>query len=256
MKISIVTATWNSADTIRDTLESVLSQSYHDFEHVIVDGNSSDSTMDIVKEYEPRYDGRLRYISEPDKGLYDAMNKGIRMATGDVVGILNSDDFYTNCNVLEHIADAFANESCDAVYGDIHFTDSETLTKCTRYYSSKSFRPWMMRLGHMPAHPSFYCKRCIFERYGLFNTSFRISADFEQLFRFIYVNRIHTLYLSLDFVTMRTGGVSTSGFKSQLTILKETKRACRINGYGFSYLGGFMKLSVKAILMAMKRLSR
>lgn len=230
MKISIITATFNSGSTVRDTMLSVLSQSYKNIEHIIVDGRSKDNTMDIVRDMEPLYDGRLRYISEKDKGIYDAMNKGIKMATGDVIGILNSDDFYSSGYVLETLVAVLKNSGADAVYGDIHYVDDEDLNKCVRYYSSGNFRPWMMRLGFQPAHPSFYCKREIFERHGSFDITFRVAADFEHLLRLIYINRISTCYVPLDCVTMRTGGASTSGMKSHLRILTDHLRAYRKNG--------------------------
>lgn len=230
MKVSIITATWNSAATLRDTLDSVLSQTYQDVEHIIVDGMSKDETMDIVRAYEARYHGRLKYVSEPDKGIYDAMNKGIAMATGDVIGILNSDDFYTSPNVVEVLVNKLERSGADAVYGDIHFVDDSDLTKCVRYYSSKKFRRWKMRLGWMPAHPSFYCMKSIYEKFGTFDLSFKIGADFENLLRLIFVNKIKTLYVPLDCVTMRTGGASTSGIKSHRQILADHQRAFKKNG--------------------------
>ncbi len=230
MKITIVTATYNSSATLRDTIESVLSQTYIDYEHIIVDGKSKDATLDIVREYELRYQGKLRYISELDKGIYDAMNKGIRMATGDVVGLLNSDDFYTSNDVLEYVARALSDPNVDAVYGDIHYVNDDDLTHCVRYYSSRVFRRGLMRLGFMPAHPSFYCRRAIYERYGTFDTSLRIAADFENLLRLIFVNRIRTKYIPVDFVTMRTGGASSSGMVSHKRILKEHMIAYKQNG--------------------------
>lgn len=230
MKISIVTATFNSGATVRDTLESVLRQSYADFEHLIIDGGSSDDTLDIVRSYEPQYGGRLRCTSERDRGIYDAMNKGIARATGDVVGILNSDDFYTSPGVLQQVADAMQDPAVDAVYGDIHYVSPDDLSRCTRYYSSAGFHRWKMRLGWMPAHPSFYCRRSVYERYGTFDISFKIGADFENLLRLIYVNRINTRYLPIDFVTMRSGGASTSGLRSHRQILSDHLRAYRKNG--------------------------
>ena len=230
MKITIVTATYNSSATLRDTIESVLSQTYLDYEHIIVDGKSKDATLDIVREYELRYQGKLRYISEPDKGIYDAMNKGIRMATGDVVGLLNSDDFYTSNDVLEHVARALSDPNVDAVYGDIHYVNDDDLTHCVRYYSSRVFRRGLMRMGFMPAHPSFYCRRAIYEKYGTFDTSLCIAADFENLLRLIFVNRIRAKYIPEDFVTMRTGGASSSGMVSHKQILKEHMIAYKQNG--------------------------
>lgn len=233
MKISIITATWNSGATLRDTMESVLSQTYRDFEHIIVDGLSSDNTLDIVREMEPRYEGRLRCVSEKDRGLYDAMNKGITMATGDVIGILNSDDFYTSSDVLRQVNDKITD--VDAVYGDIHYVDPEDLSKCVRRYSSKGFRRWKMRLGFMPAHPSFYCRRAVYSRYGLFDLDFKVAADFEQLLRLIFVNEIYTKYIPMDFVTMRTGGASSSGFQSHRKIIRDHMLAYKKNGIYSNY---------------------
>lgn len=230
LKISIITATYNSGKTLRDTIESVLSQTYSDFEHLIIDGGSKDDTLKIIKEYEPKYNGRLRWISEPDKGLYDAMNKGIGMATGDVVGILNSDDFYTTDKILEILSSALEKSGADAVYGDVHFVNDDNLDKCVRYYSSKGFRRWKMRLGWMPAHPSFYCRRSVYERYGTFDISFKIGADFENLLRLIFVNKIKTVYVPVDCVTMRTGGASTQGMKSHRQILSDHLKAYKKNG--------------------------
>ena len=230
MKISIITATYNSGATLRSTLESVLSQTFTDFEHLIIDGASRDDTLDIVKEYVPQYKGRLRCFSEPDKGIYDAMNKGIHLATGDVVGILNSDDFYTTKEVLEKVAQAMEDRNVDAVYGNVHFVRDNDLTRCVRYYSSQPFRRGWMRMGFMPAHPSFYCRREVYLRYGGFDLSYKVAADFENLLRLIFVNRIRTLYLPMDFVTMRTGGASTSGLRSHRQIMADHLHALRTNG--------------------------
>lgn len=243
MTISIITATYNSGQTLTDTLESVLRQSYTDIDYVIVDGGSKDNTLDIIRRYEPRFEGRMRWISEPDKGIYDAMNKGIRMATGGVVGLLNSDDFYTSNDVLEHVARALSDPNVDAIYGDIHYVNDDDLTHCVRYYSSRVFCRGLMRLGFMPAHPSFYCRRTIYEKYGLFDTSLRVAADFENLLRLIFVNRIRTKYIPEDFVTMRTGGASSSGMVSHKRILKEHMVAYKQNGvYSNLFLEGLRYL--------------
>ena len=213
MKISIITATYNSAATVRHTIESVLNQTYPDIEYIIIDGASKDDTLDIVNEYSDRI---ATVISERDKGIYDAMNKGVAAATGDVIGILNSDDFFTDDRVIQRVVDAFDTQELDAVYGDIHYVNDDDLSKCVRYYSSKVFSRPLMRLGFMPAHPSFYVRRSCYEKYGSFKLNYKIGADFECLLRFIFVNRIRTKYLPFDFVTMRTGGVvmiSKSGVK-------------------------------------------
>lgn len=231
MKISIITATYNSGKTVGDTLKSVLAQTYHDYELLVVDGASKDNTLEVVKKMEPLFEGKMRYISEPDKGIYDAMNKGIRMATGEVIGILNSDDFYTSDDALACIAWTLENEKVDAVYGDIHYVDDEDLKKCVRYYSSKPFRRWMMRLGFMPAHPSFYCRKEVYEKFGAFDAeNYRVAADFENLLRLIFVNKIKTHYINKDFVTMRTGGASSSGLESHKRIMRDHLKALKKNG--------------------------
>lgn len=230
MKVSIITVTWNSESTLKDTLDSVLFQTYDDIEHIIVDGKSIDSTMSIVKSYESRYKGNLKYISEPDHGIYDAMNKGISMATGDIVGILNSDDFYTSNDVVECVVKSMQNINIDAVYADVHYVHDSNLNKCIRYYSSQLFSRRLMRFGLMPAHPSFYCRRIIYEKCGLFDLSYKVAADFENLLRLLYIHRIRTLYIHKDFVTMRTGGASSSGLHSHMQIMKDHLRALKKNG--------------------------
>lgn len=229
MKISLITVTYNSAPTLRDTIRSVLSQSYPNLEYIIIDGASQDNTIGIIKEYEPLFNGCLHWISEKDTGLYDAINKGIIMATGEVVGILNSDDFFTSTTIVKEIADNF-NENTDAVYGDVHFVKSNDLAHSIRYYSSKIFKPALMKLGFMPAHPTFYCRKSCYEKYGLYKTDFKIAADFDLLLRFIYVHHITLKYLPLDMVTMRVGGASTNGLKSHVCIMKEHLRSFKENG--------------------------
>lgn len=229
MKISLITVTYNSAKTLPDTIQSVLFQSYSNIEYLIIDGASQDNTIDIIKQYEPLFNGRMHWITEKDDGLYDAINKGIAMSTGDVVGILNSDDFFTSPTVIEEIANNFS-EEIDAVYGDVHFVNSTDLTHPIRYYSSKIFRPSLMKLGFMPAHPTFYCRKSCYDKYGLYKTNFKIAADFDLLLRFIYVHHISLKYLPLDMVTMRVGGASTNGLKSHVCIMKEHLRSFKENG--------------------------
>ena len=230
MKISIITAAYNSAPTLGDTIKSVLGQTYRDIEYIIVDGKSTDDTLDVIMQYEPLFNGRLKWVSEKDGGIYDAMNKGFKMATGDVVGILNSDDFYTSVDVLQTIAGNFLLGEMDAVYADIHYVKNDDVTKTVRYYSSAIFRRPLMRFGLMPAHPSFYCSRAVYEKYGGFDTSYSIAYDFENLLRLIYIHRIKTKYIKKDFVTMRVGGASTAGIRSRQMIMKEHLRALRAHG--------------------------
>lgn len=227
MKISIITATYNSAATIKDTLLSVNAQTYHNIEHIIVDGSSKDTTLDIVREYGKRVS---KIISEPDKGIYDAMNKGVNLATGDVIGILNSDDFFTSNDVTETVADAFSNSDIDALYGDVHFVNPDDLTKSVRYYSSSIFKPSLFRFGFMPAHPSFYMKRECYEKHGLYALDYKIASDYDLLIRYLFKEKINYKYLKKDFVTMRTGGVSTENFNSRVTLNREIVKACKKYG--------------------------
>ena len=242
MKISIITTSYNSAATLRDTMESVLRQAYTDYEYIVVDGASKDGTVDIIREYEPRFEGRMRWVSEPDRGIYDAMNKGVAMATGDVVGLLNSDDFYTSDDVLATIAREFQSPNApDAIYGDVHYVDETDTTKVVRYYSSHKFTRKRMLMGYMPAHPSFYVRRECYEKYGSFDTSYRVAADFENLLRLIYVNKIRTRYIAKDFVTMRMGGASSSGVSSYLRIAADHFSAFKKNGIRPKYVLYFLR---------------
>lgn len=231
MKISIVTVTYNSATTLRDTIESVLNQDYSDLEYIVADGASKDDTLRIIKEYEPKFKGRLKWFSENDEGMYDAMNKGIKIATGNVVGIINSDDFFHRTDVISKVAEAFdQDKSIEAVYSDIRFIKEDNLYKTIRYYSSKNFAPWRFRFGFMPAHPSFYTYKHNYEKYGYYQCDYKIAADYELLTRFLYTNKLKTKYLHLDFMKMRIGGKSTANWKSNWILNREIVRACKENG--------------------------
>ena len=227
MNISIITATFNSSAHIADCVKSVNDQTYHDIEHIIVDGASKDNTLEIVNGI-PNRVGKI--ISEPDKGIYDAMNKGIQAATGDVIGILNSDDFFTSDDVIQTVVDSFKNNDIDALYGDVHFVSPDNLSKSVRYYSSSVFKPSLFRFGFMPAHPSFYMKKECYDKYGLYALDYKIASDYDLLIRFLYKEKINYKYIKKDFVTMRTGGVSTENFNSRVTLNKEIVRACRKYG--------------------------
>ena len=230
MKVSLVTVTFNSDQTLRDTIQSVFNQTYSDIEYIIIDGLSKDNTVEIIRKYEPQFQGRLKWISERDNGLYDAMNKGIRMSTGDIVGIINSDDFYHRRDIISRVVEAFRNERTQAVYGDVRVVNSDNLDKTVRYYSSRNFSPNRFRYGFMPAHPTFFTYRKYFEKFGYYKIDYHIAADYELLIRFLYVHRLKSKYLSLDFMKMRTGGASTASIKSNILLNKEIVRACSENG--------------------------
>lgn len=231
MKISIITVTFNRAKTIACTIESVLKQQYEDYEYIIVDGGSSDNTIEIIKKWEPKFNGKMRWISERDKGMYDGINKGICMATGDVVGIINSDDFYHRTDIFQIISDAFEQDKgIEAIYGDVRFVNPSNLEKTVRYYSSKNFKPWRFRFGFMPAHPTFFTFRENFEKYGYYKCNYHIAADYELLIRHLYTNKVPSKYIPVDFMKMRTGGRSTDGLKANLKLNEEIVRACSENG--------------------------
>ena len=231
MNISIITVAYNSSKTISDTIESVLNQNYQDIEYIIIDGNSSDNTLEIIKLHAPKFNGRLKWISEPDKGLYDAMNKGIRLATGDIVGIINSDDFYHRQDIIHRVANAFTeNKNVQAVFGDVSFINTENKDKIVRYYRAKNFHPKRFRFGFMPPHPSFFTYKSNFEKFGYYKTDYKIAADFELLIRFLYKGKLNYKYLPVDFMKMRVGGKSTATLRSNIVLNKEIVRACRENG--------------------------
>ena len=230
IKVSIITVTYNSVHTLGDTIESVLSQKGVDWEHIIIDGASTDGTVDLIKGYNEAYRGRLKWTSSRDKGIYDAINKGIEMAEGDIVGVLNSDDFYKDDWSLSRLVAPFRDETIGAVYADLEYVLPQDLNRCIRYYSSAIFRPSLMRLGFIPAHPTFYMRRDLVKQIGLYRIEYRIAADFEFLLRALYVHKIKTCYIPESLIIMRVGGVSTRGVNSHRIIMKEHLKACREHG--------------------------
>lgn len=251
MKISVVTVTYNSASTLKDTIESVKRQDHPDIEHILVDGGSTDGTVDIIKS-NPHI---TKWISEKDRGLYDAINKGILMAEGEVIGVLNSDDFFPKNSVLSKLAKEFNNPENDAVIGDIAFVKPENLERMVRLYSAKKFHPGKFAAGFMPPHPSFYVRRKFYEAYGLYKLDYKIAADYELLIRFMFTHKLRYTYIPETMVYMRTGGVSNQSVKSRYILNKEIIKACAENGINtnmaklslkyftkiFEYLGPMLK---------------
>lgn len=234
MKISIITVTKNSERTIRDTFESVLRQDYPDLDYIVIDGASTDKTLEITESYKPKFDGRMRIVSEPDNGIYDAMNKGIALARGDVIGFLNSDDFFTSDDALKTVAAKIG--TFDALYGDIHFVSRDDLTRSKRYYSSKPFRPWLLRFGFAPAHPAFFLKKSCYEKFGCYATDLRLSADFDMFARLFAKYRINAKYVEKDLVTMRLGGASTENLAAHLESTREIAKSLKRLGIYSNYL--------------------
>ncbi len=227
MKISIVTVAYNAAHTIGDTLASVAAQTHPDIEHIVVDGASTDGTLAVVA----RQGGHVaRLISEPDKGIYDAMNKGLRVATGDVIGLLNADDVYADDGVLARVASTMTHERLDALFGDAEFVHPERPDRPLRRYRSDRFRPDRIAWGWMPAHPTLFLRRQVYERFGLFRSDYRIAGDFELVARVFHGGTLKYRHLPEVMVRMRTGGISTGGWRSTLLLNREVLRACRENG--------------------------
>lgn len=225
-KISIITVVWNNVSTIKDAIDSVLSQTYENIEYIVVDGASRDGTVEIVQSYGDRI---TKFISEKDNGLYDAMNKGISLATGDIVGILNSDDFYIDKHVIEKVVKEFEENDIDSVYADLVFVKPDKLEKVVRYYDSSHFSPEKFAYGWMPAHPTFFVKRECYGKHGVFKTDYKIAADYELLTRFLAKNKVSYSYIKEPILKMRMGGASTSGVKSNYILNKEIIRACKEN---------------------------
>ena len=227
MKVSIITVCYNSATTIEQAFKSVLSQDYSDLELIVVDGGSTDGTLDIIEQYKEQIGS---YISEPDEGIYDAMNKGIAMASGDVIGILNSDDFYSANTIISDVARELQSDDVDAVYGDVAIVRANNTAKIVRYYSSKSFSPDGFAYGYMPAHPTFFTYKKFYEKQGGFKTDYLIAADYEILIRFLVKDKLRSKYMELHMITMRLGGRTSSSLYGYYILNKEVIRACRENG--------------------------
>lgn len=227
MKISIITVVYNGDKTIRDTIESVLKQTHPDLEYIIVDGNSSDSTLEIVRSYGSRI---AQVLSEPDQGIYDAMNKGIKIATGEVIGLLNADDVYATSDVLAEVASRFTETEADGVYGDLVYVDQYDLAKVRRTWKAGQYRPGNFLRGWMPPHPTFFLKRNSYEKYGHFRLDMSSAADYELMLRMIHKNEVKLSYIQKTFVRMRVGGVSNSTLKNRWIANRNDLEAWKVNG--------------------------
>lgn len=229
MKITLITVCYNSAGTIEKTIKSIAKQTYSDIEYIIVDGNSTDATLALLKQYE---DTITRWVSEPDKGLYDAMNKGLSMATGDLIGILNSDDTFNSDTVVEEIVSFHLQNNIDASVGNI--VQHRENGKIVRIYSSKYWTPDKLKIGFMPPHPSIFFKRELFCKFGHYDLGFKIGADYELITRFFLKNNISWKYSAITTTAMLVGGLSSSGTTSYKLITKEIQKALNMNGILFS----------------------
>ena len=255
MKVTIITVSYNSEKTIEETIKSVLEQSYSDIEHLIIDGNSQDKTLDIIRSYESEYEGRLKYISEPDEGIYDAMNKGINLSTGNLIGILNSDDSYLAENSISEVVAEVIKTNADSIYTDLIIVDEFVSSKIIRTCKYVEFKLGMFRKGWHPPHPTFFVKKEIYRKYGTFDLSFKISSDFDLMMRLLEVNRISTTYFPITTVKMRNGGLSTSSFQNVLASQKECLASLKKNNveinigvyFTYKYIRKVLQYNVEGI---------
>jgi glycosyltransferase involved in cell wall biosynthesis len=259
MKVSLITVSYNSAKTIADTLKSVQSQTYKDIEYIVVDGNSSDGTIEIVKQFVIAKQGTMQgrsegasqdlpedlsknlinvasqgvvttFLCERDKGIYDAMNKGLALATGEIIGVLNSDDFYCSNDVIEEVVRAFQQNNTDCLYGDLNYVDPIDTSKIVRKWRSGSFRKENFLKGWMPPHPTFFVRKTCYDQFGKFDTQFKSAADYELMLRFLYKESCSAFYLPKVMIHMRAGGVSNVSLKNRIRANKEDRLAWKING--------------------------
>ncbi|MDR0872757.1 MAG: glycosyltransferase [Prevotellaceae bacterium] len=238
MKISIITVTYNSEKTLQDTIDSVLMQTYPDIEYIVVDGNSQDNTLNMIKENEPKFNGKMKWISEPDNGIYDAMNKGIKLATGNIIGILNSDDILADETTIEQIVSLFEENKCDAVYGNLIYQSNG---KPVRHWKSNKFRSKSLHFGWMPPHPTLYCTKEVYDKLGIFDSAFRISADYDIILRIFKNKNLKSIYSPKTIVVMNQGGISNVSLKSKLLKSKEDYLVLKKNKINPPFLVVFFK---------------
>ena len=227
MKVSIITVSFNAEETISDTIKSVINQDYENIEYIILDGASKDKTCSIIKSFGFKV---AKFISEPDKGIYDAMNKGLALATGDIIGILNADDVYADSNVISKVVNRFQEDKVEGLYADLVYVKRDDTNKITRYWRSGNYSKGKFLKGWMPPHPTFFVKREIYEKYGNFNLGLRSAADYEIMLRFIHKHEIKITYLPCIITKMRVGGQSNVSLKNRIKANKEDREAWKING--------------------------
>ena len=229
MKLSLITATYNSAGTLKDCLQTVLEQDHPEIEHLFIDGASSDKTPQLLRDFEKQYP-HINMVSEPDKGTYDALNKGVAMATGEVIGFLHSDDFLASPTILSKIMEHFQDPAVVGVYGDLHYVDKDNAQKVIRQWKSCDFEPRLLRQGWMPAHPTLFLRKSVYKKFGTFNLEYSIAADYEFMLRILKGNTLNLVYIPKVITKMRMGGASNKSLKNILQKSREDYRAIKSNG--------------------------
>lgn len=242
MKVSIITVTLNSEKYLSDCIRSVRGQNYKNIEHIIVDGKSTDGTLRIIRK---NSDNISSWISETDRGMYDAINKGLKMATGDIVGVLNSDDMFASADSVRSIVDCFETTDTDSVYGNLVYVDPKDTGKVVRYWQSNSYKRSRFRYGWMPAHPTFYVRRELLMQYGLYENHYYTAADYEFMARYLFLHKVSSQYLDSLLVKMRTGGLSNGSFKKRFRANRRDYLAMRKNKIPFSFIVSILKPLIK-----------
>lgn len=239
MRVTLITATYNSGASIKSCLDSVVSQDYDDFEYLIIDGKSSDDTLSIVKDYQQKY-SYIKLISEKDQGIYDALNKGVVLSKGDVIGFVHSDDLLASKTVISEIVSTLKNKALDGVYGDLEYVRKEDTAKVVRFWRSRSFNSKLLSKGWMPAHPTLFLKKEVYEKYGKFNLTYKISADYDFMLRVLKDDSLKFGYLPKVITKMRIGGASNGSINNIIKKTKEDYRAIRSN-----HIGGWFSILIK-----------
>jgi glycosyltransferase len=238
MKVTLITATYNSEKYLEECIKSVINQRYPHIEHIIIDGKSKDGTLAIIKKYESHI---ARWISETDRGMYDAINKGMEMATGDIIGILNSDDMLDSENVIEWIVNAFEEKKVDSIYGDLEYVDPVDTNKIYRIWKGKEYKRSLFKIGWMPAHPTFYFRAELFSKYGGYESHYYSAADYEFMARYLYKHRISSYYLPKLIVKMRRGGQSNSSWRQRFRANRRDYLAMKKNNIPFAFIVSILK---------------
>ncbi len=244
MRITVITAVFNGGNAIVDTLRSIAAQDYPDVEHIVIDGASSDSTLSHVQENGARV---AVLVSEPDRGVYDAFNKGLRKATGDAIAFLNCGDVYSSTHAISQLAEGFSDAGIEAVFADVSIVDQRLSTRAVRRYTSKHFRPGRMQFGLMPAHPTLLLRRAVYDQVGPYDTQFKIAGDFELCLRVFAKRRTPYRYVPLALVQMPSGGLSNRGWRSKWEITQEMRRACAMDGVSTNLIKLLLRLPLKVL---------
>ncbi len=242
MKITLITVTYNSELYLSHCIESVLCQTYKNIEHIIVDGKSTDNTLSIIKKYGSKIS---QWISEPDRGMYDAINKGIALATGDVIGILNSDDMLVSPDVIESIVKTFEEENVDSVYGDLEYVDKIHIDRVFRVWKGKKYNRNLFKMGWMPGHPTFYIKKSLIEKHGMYENHYYTAADYEFMARYLYKHKISSFYLPKMIVKMRTGGASNKNLNQRIRANRRDYLAMKVNSIPMPFMVSILKPLIK-----------